>query len=213
MRRWPGESVEVETDAADSDGSPDQPPDLLAPRSCLPIPQQKKRSRKKPGSEAARDGKGADKTKNHRAKKIEGPPKRRCDPETCSHGRERQEEADLKTPKQVLPLQWGKEQDVGSEQKPMTRAGVPPAADLRHAPKVQRANTSQDPDHEKRDAHVPVGELREAEREQAREGNPMLVMEGEEVGQAESARLHLFEEQPRTIPFIQPRCIHSVAIN
>src|SRR5438876_344771 len=63
VRRWPGESVEVQTDAGDSDEGPNQPPDLLTARGRLPIPQQKERYCKKPGSETTRDGESADQTK------------------------------------------------------------------------------------------------------------------------------------------------------
>ena len=124
--------------------------DLMLPKIngyeiCRFLREEKQRRSQNPQGEAARDRESRDQTENHRGQKIERAPERSSHPKAGRARGQREQESDLETPKQVLPLQRSKEQRVPGKQEPVAPGGVAPARHLRQPPDIERGDADEQP--------------------------------------------------------------------
>lgn len=78
-------------------------------------------------------------------------------------------------------------------------------------PDVEGAGRHQEPDNEQLNANVPMGQPCEKKRDQAREDDPVLAVEGEKVTKVQRACLPFANEPGNYLPLIAPGRIDSVA--
>ena len=100
-----------------------------------------------PTRQATRDRKRADGAEHDCEHKIEGMPHVGCNPDTRCDAGKREKKSNLESPEKVVAIKRTKEKEARRKQKP--EAGILPAAAPCQLPDIEKADESEEPNHEK----------------------------------------------------------------
>jgi hypothetical protein len=122
------------------------------------------------------------------------------DPNTRCDAGKREEKSNLEPPKKVVAIKRTKKKDTRRKQEP--EAGISPAAAPCQLPDIEKADQSEEPNHEQLSSDVPMGQPSKSERNQPRKENSMFIVLREKVSERQSAVRHFFKKRGGSIPLI-----------